>query len=342
MTQQSTKCILRNKPSGLPSTNDFTTTTEQAPRDESELQQGEILVKLVLISVDPYLRMMINHQELNQPVVSDAIAQIVASKDEGYKIGEYLRGWFPWKEYCVLTRKDFHKEGWSDIVRIGKQPDIPLEKYLNVFLPVILSAAYGVFKADLQPGKVVLVSGAAGAVGSLVGQFAKMKGCTVIGIAGSDEKCTTIQKEFNFDAAINYKTCGDYKEAIAKAAPKGVDVYFDCVGGDIFDAAVLNLNRKGHVVIVGTISSYNDPKPQTGVRLCDIILRTGAKIEGHMFMEHKNKFQEIEEEMLQWYREGKIKSLETVKSGPISKVPDTFIGLFHGENTGKMIHKITE
>jgi len=331
---------VKQVPKGIPTTEDFTTVSEQVPQDESELRDGQILVKLLYVSVDPYLRLVMLSKP-NEPVISDALAQIVASKDDGYKAGEYLRGWFPWQQYVVITRADLVKSEWSDTVKIHPDPNIPIEKYLNVFMPVIHSAAYGIFEARLEKGSVVLVSGAAGAVGSLVGQFAKMKGCTVIGIAGSDEKCKMLKEELHFDATINYKKCKDMKEAIRKVAPEGIDVYFDCVGGDIFDAAVLNLKTAGHVIIVGRISTYNEDKPET-LPLANIIFRNSLKVQGHNFMLLKNRHKEIEEQMHAWYKEGKIKSVETVKSGPIDQLPKTFIGLFSGANTGKMIHKLSD
>jgi NADPH-dependent curcumin reductase CurA len=337
----------------MPTMSNWTTDTIEIPSDESGLKDNEILVKLLYVSVDPYLRLDLNpnsaiHGGFNvgEPMLSDGIAQVLASKHSQFKKDDLIRGKFKWQQYSVLTEEDLKVPHWSDAANITNHGDIPLEKYLNIFLPVIGCTAYfGILDiGQPKPNEIVLVSAAAGAVGSLVGQIAKIKGCKVIGMVGSDEKCSIIKKEYGFDDAINYKTCGDMRKAIAQVAPNGIDIYYDNVGGETLDAAMLSLRRGGRIIICGEISSYNkkDEIP-TGPRLLfKSLFPTVGRIQGHDFLVYKNRFHEALTQLEQWYKEKKIKTIETVRKGDIGRIPETFISLLNGENIGKMIHQVVD
>ena len=190
-----------------------------------------------------------------------------------------------------------------------------------------------------NPGETVLVSGAAGAVGSIVGQIAKILGCRAVGIAGTDDKIRHLE-QLGFDAAFNYKTTADYKAKIKELCPNGVDVYFDNVGGAITDAALLNLNLHARVSICGQISLYNLEKPEMGPRFLPLLIVHRAKIEGFLITDYAPRFGEGLRQLAAWYREGKLKLEETIEEG-LENAPRAFIGMLQGKNTGKQLVKVS-
>jgi len=298
-------------------------------------------LKILYVSVDPYLvgklRGISTYTApfvVGEPIYTRSCAEVVNSKHANFKAGEKVFGYLDWAEYLI--------------VKDGKSHDVPLNKMVHPDPEVCLGVCGGtgltafVGLLDIgQPksGETVLVSGAAGGVGSVVGQIAKIKGCFVVGIAGSDEKCTMITKELGFDASINYKTCGNMREAIKKACPKGVDVYFDNVGGETLDMAVLNMNNFGRIVSCGAISQYTSTAPQTGLRLEPIILSRRLKMQGLIVSDSAAKFPEITKQLLEWYGEGKLKNKITVHNG-FENLTNALFDILKGGNTGKTVVKL--
>lgn len=187
----------------------------------------------------------------------------------------------------------------------------------------------------------MVVSGAAGAVGTVVGQIAKIKGCRVVGVAGSDDKVEYLKQELGFDEAINYKTAGDMKEAMAKACPDGVDVYFDNVGGEISDAVYLSLNKFARIAICGQIAYYNSTTLPTGMRVEPILLKMSALMKGFIVSDYASEFGTAARELAAWVKEGKLQYQETITEG-FDNIPQAFFGLFSGENTGKQLVKVAD
>ena len=190
-----------------------------------------------------------------------------------------------------------------------------------------------------KAGETVVISGAAGAVGLVVGQIAKLKECRVVGIAGSDEKLKMLEEEFHFDGVINYKTNSDIKKAITETCPNGVDIYFDNVGGSISDAVIANINSQARIVLCGQISLYNATEVPTGPRLQPLLLTRSALMKGFIVRDFEDHFPEGIKQLSQWVKEGKLKYEETIIEG-FDKLPETFLGLFSGKNKGKMIVKV--
>jgi len=203
-----------------------------------------------------------------------------------------------------------------------------------------LTAYLGLFEIGRpQPGETLVVSGAAGAVGSVVGQIGKISGCRVVGIAGGDEKVSMLKNELGFDDAINYKTTKDIHKAISEVCPDGVDIYFDNVGGEISDGVMMNINRFARIAICGVISQYNDTGIRQGPRLQSILLSGSALMKGFLVRDYSEKFPHAIGQLTHWLLEGKLHSKETLISG-FEKLPEAFIGLFNGTNIGKMVVKI--
>ena len=245
---------LASRPVGVP-------TEEDVPFRDVPLAEpgpGEVVIRNLYISLDPAIRGWMgdgpNYIEpiaLGDAVRSTVIGRVVRSSSPDFAVGDVALTMGGWEQYTTVPAQMLNK--------LDESNGIPLSHFLGVLGPTGLTAYFGLLDvAQPKSGDTLLVSGAAGAVGSVVGQIAKMQGCRVVGMAGNDEKCAWLTQELGFDAAINYKTCGDYQSAIAAACPEGVDVYFDNVGGEILEAALLCLNQFGRVAVCGWISSYND------------------------------------------------------------------------------------
>jgi len=279
--------------------------------------------------------------ELHQPIKSGAVARVVESKSSALKEGDYVVGVLPWQEELVI-KPEFGEDVWD----LKKLPEIPKGFPRSLALGVLgmpgLTAYFGLLEIG-QPkqGETLFISGAAGAVGSFVGQIGKIKGLLVVGTAGDDAKVNWLQKDLGFDNAFNYKKVGDLKQAVARACPKGVDVYYDNVGGDISDAAHLNMNTRGRIPLCGQIASYNAAAPEKGPRMDPILLERQIKKEGFIVgrKEWVPRYSAAQKEISQWVAEGKIKARETVVEG-FDNAPKAFIGLFEGANIGKMIVKV--
>ena len=326
--------ILKSRPKGTPQLSDFKSIEEKMP----EIMQGEVLLKTLFVSVDPYLRGRMSDAEsyvppfeLNKPVSSGIVAEVVESKNDNFKKGDFVSNLLEWKEYQVSTGEGLQK----------LDPSLqPLSVYLGIVGMTGMTAYMGLTKIGKpKAGETIVVSGAAGAVGSVVGQIGKILGCRVIGIAGSDDKVEMLKSKFGFDEAINYNTTKDMNKAIAKAAPNGVDIYFDNVGGPISDAVHRNINQFARVIICGAISLYNATELPMGPRVEGLLIKKSALMQGFIVSDFSDKFAEGAQQLGQWLREGKLTYEETVVEG-FDSIPEAFIGLFTGKNTGKMIVKV--
>lgn len=326
--------ILKSRPKGTPQLSDFKFVDEKMP----EVMQGELLLKTIFVSVDPYLRGRMSDAdsyvppfELNKPISSGIVAEVVESKNENFKKGDFVSDRLEWKEYQISTG-----EGLQKI-----DPSIqPLSLYLGVIGMTGMTAYMGLTQIGKpKAGETIVVSGAAGAVGSTVGQIGKILGCRVVGIAGTDEKTEILKSKFGFDEAINYNTTKDMKKAIADASPQGVDIYYDNVGGSISDAVHRNLNQFGRIVVCGAISTYNATEMPMGPRVEGFLIKKSALMQGFIVSDFSDKFSEGAKQLGQWLKEGKLTYEETVVEG-FDSIPQAFIDLFTGKNKGKMIVKV--
>lgn len=328
------KVILLNKrPIGKPVLGDFKFADESVPSPA----EGEILLKTLYVSVDPYLRGRMNDSksyvpsfELGKPIQSGIIAEITVSNHSGFKKGDFVSGNLEWKEYQVSNGKGLNKLNANAS---------ELTPYLGILGMTGLTAYLGLTEIGCpKPGETLVVSGAAGAVGSIVGQIGKILGCKVVGIAGSDEKTKMLLSKLKFDQAINYKTTPDMQQAIRQACPNGVDIYFDNVGGEISDAVLANINKFARLPVCGAISLYNETKIPAGPRLQPIILTKSATMRGFIISDFSAKFPEAIQQLTQWLKEGKLTYAETIVEG-FDRIPQAFLDLFEGKNAGKMIVK---
>ena len=325
--------ILKSRPKGLPTLENFKMEEIEIP----EIKNNEVLLEGMYYSVDPYMRGRMNDTksyappfETGKPLSGGVVAKVIESKSEKFQVGDIITGNLPWRKKMIAAEKDIRKID-STVA--------PASYYLGILGMTGLTSYFGLMHIGKpKAGETVVVSGAAGAVGMVVGQIAKIKGCRVIGIAGSDEKIQMLKEELGFDDAINYKTTTDMKKALAKACPKGVDVYFDNVGGDISDAIMMHLNFQARVVICGQISLYNSTETPMGPRLQPILLTRSVLMQGFIISDFQSDFPEGIQHLVSWIKEGKLKFKETVVHG-FEKLPQALLGLFKGDNTGKMIVK---
>ncbi len=325
---------LNSRPVGKPQLTDFKFVSEEMPK----IDAGEILLKTSYISVDPYLRGRMNEGksyiapfELHKPINSGGVAEIVESNHPSFSKGDFVSGFLEWKEYQKSTGEGLLKITPSKT---------PLSAYLGILGMTGFTAYLGLTEIGApKKGETIVVSGAAGAVGSVVGQVGKILGCRVVGIAGSEEKVEMLKKTFGFDEAINYNTTTNITEAIAAACPNGVDIYFDNVGGSISDGVLANVNHFARVVLCGSISVYNETSTPTGPRVEALLIKNSALMQGFTIGDYTKKLPEAMEQLSKWLMDGKLTFTETIVEG-FDNVPQAFMDLFEGKNKGKMIVKI--
>jgi NADPH-dependent curcumin reductase CurA len=327
---------LAARPRGWPVPEDFalveTETGEPGP--------GQVLVRNLYVSVDPYMRGRMNAgksytppYELDQPMLGGAVGRVVASSADGVAVGDHLLHGLGWREYAVV-----------DAARgVVVDPDAaPLSAYLGVLGMTGLTAYAGLLRiAEFRPGETVFVSGAAGAVGSQVGQIARLKGAErVIGSAGTDEKAALLVGEYGFSAAFNYRAA-PVADQLRAAAPDGIDVYFDNVGGDHLQAAVGSMRRGGRAALCGAIAQYNATEPVPGPSNLALMIGRRLTLRGFIVSDHQDLHPEFVREVSGWLREGKLRYQETVVTG-IERALDAFLGMLRGENTGKTVVALPE
>ncbi|MFJ2604838.1 NADP-dependent oxidoreductase [Streptomyces sp. NPDC091279] len=325
---------LLSRPVGWPKPEDFALVEAEVPTP----REGQVLVRNKYLSVDPYMRGRMSSAksylppfELDKVMQGGAVGEVIESNAEGFAVGDHVLHFLGWREYAAV--------GAEHAVKVD--PDAaPLSTYLGVLGMTGLTAYAGLLRtAAFKEGDSVFVSGAAGAVGSQVGQIAKLKGASrVIGSAGSDEKVKLLLEEYGFDAAFNYKT-GKVSTQLREAAPDGVDVYFDNVGGDHLEAAISSLNQGGRIAVCGMISVYNNTEPAPGPRNLTRLIQTRGRIEGFLVGDHYDLQPQFVSEVGPWVASGQLKYRETVVEG-IEHNLEAFLGVLRGENTGKMIVKL--
>ena len=320
--------LLKSRPEGEPVEGNFELVETPIP----EPGEGEVLRRTLWLSVDPYMRARMSTAksyaapaEVGKPMVGGTVSEVVASHNPKYNAGDIVLGFDGWQTHAVSDGKGLRK----------LDPSQAPPSYALGVLGMPGLTAYVAMLDIGQPkeGETVVVSAAAGAVGSIAGQIAKIKGCRVIGTAGSDEKCDYVTRELGFDACINYKTA-DLKTAL----PEGIDVYFDNVGGATLEAVLRKLNVHARIPLVGMISQYNDAKPAPGPNL-GAFLTYRAKLQGMIVTDHVDRMPDFLRDMSQWVREGRVRYREDVVEG-LENAPRAFLGLFKGENLGKRIIKI--
>ncbi|GAA3995013.1 NADP-dependent oxidoreductase [Hymenobacter fastidiosus] len=329
---QNQTIVLASRPQGEPSADQFRFETGALPQPAA----GQVLLKTRYVSVDPYMRGRMNAGksyvapfEVGQPISGGIVAEVVESQHDQLPVGSVVVGNLPWQEYSV-----------SDGAGLTRIPTdkAPISYFLGLLGMPGLTAYFGLLDiCQPKAGETVVVSGAAGAVGMVVGQLAKIQGARVIGTAGSDEKVAYLKK-LGFDEAINYKTA-NIAEALAAAAPAGVDCYFDNVGGAITDAVYNNLNKNARIAICGQISMYNATEVPVGPRPEGKLLTTSSLMKGFIVSDYHSRWPEGVARLSEWLAEGKLHAEETITEG-FDQIPAAFLGLFKGENTGKAIVKM--
>jgi NADPH-dependent curcumin reductase CurA len=320
---------LASRPNGIPTEANFTLarTELEPPQDQ------QILVRNRYISVDPYMRGRMNEGksylppfELGKALEGGAVGEVIESRASEFKPGDAVVSNFGWREYFIAAPKE---------LRLVSRDVQPLSVYLGALGMTGLTAWVGLNLAEFKSGDVIYISGAAGAVGSVAGQLAKIAGCRVIGSAGSGEKVQFLREECGFDVAFDYRV-GPVVEQLKVEAPDGIDIYFDNVGGETLEAALSALRVHGRIIACGSISGYNDEKPRPGPSNLSNIISKRLTIKGLMVTDWLDCRGIFEKEVGACYRAGKLKNRETVLKG-IEKAPAAFIGLFQGQNIGKMV-----
>jgi len=325
---------LKKRPTGKPELTDFNLTTTEI----SDLKDGAVLLSSKYVSVDPYLRGRMSDApsyvppfEIDKPIVSGMIAEVIESKNSKFSKGDFVSGMLQWKETQAAKVDGLMKV----------DPDkAALSAYLGILGLTGLTAYHGLMEIGKpKKGETLIVSGAAGAVGSVVGQIGKILGLRVVGIAGTDEKVEMLKSEFGFDEGINYKTTENMSKAIAKACPDGVDVYFDNVGGEISDAVLLNINKHSRTINCGAIAVYNDTKMPKSMSVQPFLVKKSASMQGFIVSDFADKHAEGIKQLGEWLQEGKLKYTETIEEG-FENIPQAFLDLFEGKNKGKMVVKV--
>ena len=326
---------LAARPVGLPKRSDWSLTEEPVP----EPSDGEFLVKILYISLDPAMRGWMNEGRsyiapvgIGKVMRAGAVGRVIASKHTGFAVGDHVYGRFGVQEYAPSKG--------DGVTKVD-----PIQAPLPVFLGTLglpgMTAYFGLLDIGKpQAGQTVVVSGAAGAVGMVVGQIARVHGCRVVGIAGGPEKCRYLVTELGFDTAIDYKT-EDVRKALRQQCPEGIDVYFDNVGGDILDAALANLARNARIVICGAISQYNNTSQVKGPSNYLSLLVNRASMTGMVIFDYADRYHEATSAIAGWIAAGKLKSREDIVAG-FATFPETLLKLFAGENFGKLVLRVAD
>jgi NADPH:quinone reductase len=337
MEGQNRQIILAARPAGMPKEGDFRLVESPVPRPGP----GEALVRSLYLSVDPYMRGRMRATaasyarplDVGEVIVGGIVGRVVESNDPRIGSGELVEATLGWQDYATAPAKYLRRI----------DPGVgPISTALYVLGMPGLTAYFGLLDiCRPQPGETVVVSGAAGAVGSLVGQIAKIKRCRSIGIAGSDEKIRFITNELGFDGGFDYKSTSDHSAKMRELCPTGIDVYFDNVGGSITDAVMGLINTRARIAVCGQISQYNKDQPDMGPRWLGQLVVKQAKVEGFLVMQYADRFEEGLRQLTSWLREGRIKYREDIMEG-LENAPRAFIRMMEGANIGKQLVKIAD
>jgi len=321
---------LKTRPVGMPRPDDF----ELINIDVSSPEDGEIQVKNICMSVDPYMRGRMYDRksyvppfQIGEVLTGGCIGQVTASAHPDFNEGDYVSSSWGWREAFTASAQG--------IERLGDIAAAPSEYIGAIGMPG-MTAYVGLLEVGaLEEGETVFVSGAAGAVGSIVGQIAKLKGCRVIGSAGSNDKAAMLQNELGFDCGFNYKN-GRIVDQLREAAPQGIDVYFDNVGAEHLEAAIMCMRPNGRIPLCGAIATYNDTEARPGPSNLSMAIGLGLTLRGFIVSNFMHLAPQFRADMENWVTSGAVKTKETIYDG-IERAPEAFIGLFTGANTGKMI-----
>lgn len=330
---------LASRPVGDIKESDFEYREESIPSPK----EGEVLVRSIYLSLDPTNRIWMSDMEQYMPPVEIGevmrgviIGVVEESKNQNFKQGDLVSGVLGWQDYVIAEGNS----GFS-LTRLPDPLPCPLTAFMGPLGLTGCTAYFGLLDiGQIKVGETVVVSAAAGAVGSIVGQIAKIKGCRVVGITGSNEKCRWLVEELGFDAAINYKTV-DLESAIAQACPDGIDVYFDNVGGSILDAVLTKINLYARIPLCGLISTYNATEPVPGPYNYSKILMNRVRVQGFIILDYIPRWSEAISDLGQWLNQGKIKyALEVIEG--LENAPKAILKLFDGNKKGKLIVKVSE
>ena len=319
---------LVRRPSGIPVLTDFAVVEADVP----PTGEGEVRVQTLIMSVDPYMRPRLNaDQALNAPLLGGGIGRVVESRHPNFKEGQLVRQGVGFREVHVTDGKT--------LIPLKRDPNLPLSVYMHALGGTGITAYGGLLEVGaLKDGEQVVVSTAGGAVGSVVAQIAKIKGCHVVGLTGADDKVAWLRDEAGLDAVINYKT-QPLVEALKAATPKGIDVYFENVGGAQLDAALQRMNVRGRIPVCGMISTYNGGGE--GVKNLFSLIYGRIRMEGFVATDFAHLNAQFMSDMTGWLKDGRIKYQETVLDG-FERAPEGLIGLFEGRNTGKMLINVAD
>jgi NADPH-dependent curcumin reductase CurA len=332
MSGKNIQVTLANRPTGWVQESDFKIVETDIPK----AGPGQVAVKNLYLSLDPYMRGRMNagpsyaaNVAIGQVMVGATVGEVVESNNPGFKPGDPVLGYFGWQQYGVSSGAELQKV----------DPKlVPLPAYLGAVGMPGLTAWWGLIDIGApKAGETVVVSAAGGAVGSIVGQIAKLKGCHTVGIAGGKEKCDLVVKEFGFDACVDYKG-GNLAKDLRAAAPKGIDIYFENVGGVILETIALQLNPFARIPLCGLISQYNEVKLH-GLDNLVMLLINRVKLQGFIVSDFASRSEAPTRELAQWVASGKIKYRETIANG-IENAPRAFLGMLKGENVGKQLVKL--
>lgn len=326
--------LLKSRPEGMVSAENFESNTQTI----AEVPEGKVLVRNIYLSIDPAMRGWMSDQKSYMPPVGIgevmrgmSVGEVVESSAPSVKAGQLVSGMLGWQQYALA--KPAHLTPLL--------PGVSLTDAISVLGITGLSAYFGLLEVGLpKEGETVLISGAAGGVGSVVGQIAKIKGCRVVGVAGSPEKCLRLNEELGFDAAINYREA-NLAVQVRAACPKGIDVFFDNVGGEILDVALANIRKHARIVLCGAISRYNETELPPGPRNYMSLIINSARMEGFILMNYAAKFPQAMKELGAWVAEGSIKSAVDIVDG-LDRAPEALLRLFSGANQGKQLVKVGE
>ena len=336
MLTENKEIILAEYPKGVPNEETFQIKTIETEK----IKEGEVLLKTLYISVDPGMRGFMNKGDdnatgkkyaLKQVINSRGVAQVIESNSSNFKKGDLVSGRLEWKKYQNFKVDELDKV----------DPNLkPISAAVTLFGVPGLCAYFGLLKIGKpKKGETVFISGAAGGVGSIVAQIAKLKGCKVVGTAGSQKKIDFLENELGIDKGINYKTSKDLEASIKEACPNGIDVFFDNVGGAIFDAVFINLNQYARIAICGQMAEYNDSGSPQGFRPMHGLVEKSIRMEGFVVYDFIEEFDEGRKQLAKWYDNGKLVYRESLVEG-FENIPTAFIELFAGENIGKKMVKV--
>ncbi len=333
---------LAARPVGLPNASNWSHTSEPV----AEPAEGGVTLKTLALSLDPAMRGWMNEGKSYIPPVgigevmrAGGVGVVVASKSDKYAVGDYVSAGFGVQEYITIAQDEMKRNG---LVKIDLRMGTPTQ-WLNVLGMPGMTGYFGLMDVGLpKAGETVVVSGAAGAVGQTVGQMAKIKGCRVVGIAGGAAKCDWVVKELGFDACIDYKAGpGAVRAGLKEHCPKGVDIYFDNVGGEILDDVLAKITRGARIIICGAISQYNNTTAVQGPKNYLSLLVNRARMEGIVVFDYADRYHLAVAEMAGYLKDGRMKSKEDVVVG-LNTFPDTLLKLFNGENFGKLVLEVAK